>query len=46
VCWKLNSLYPPAQWAVDDDDTDSCFNRAIAAATTQEKAVIATASRK
>jgi UrcA family protein len=43
ACWQLNSLYPLEQWVVD---SPACVDRAIEAATTQEKAVIAAASRK
>jgi UrcA family protein len=43
ACWQLNSLYPLEQWVVD---SPACVDRAIEAATTQEKAVIAAAFRK
>jgi UrcA family protein len=44
ACEQLNTLYPLEQWIADDDQT--CVDRAIDAAVTQEKTIIAAASRK
>jgi UrcA family protein len=44
ACEQLNSLYPLEQWITDDNQT--CVDRATDAAITQEKTIIAAASRK
>jgi UrcA family protein len=44
ACEQLNTLYPLDQWAIDDVQT--CVDRAIDAATTQETAIIGAASQK
>jgi len=43
ACEQLNSLYPLEQWITDDG---ACLNRALDAATAQEKTIIAAASQK
>jgi UrcA family protein len=44
ACEQLNTLYPLEQWTTGDNQT--CVDRAIDAAITQEKAIIAAASQK